>query len=623
MAKEPQTESRRKPGKGTTIAVWLLMAMLVVGLGGFGVSNFGGNVTRIGAVGDRDIPVNDYARALQQEISAMSAQFGQQLTFTQAQAFGIDRQVLQSMITRTALDNEADRIGISAGDQTVAAEITGMQAFQGTAGTFDRETYRFALDRNNLTEAEFERTLRADVARSVLQGAIVGGFATPAALTDTLYAWAGERRSFSLLRLTEADLPAPLPAPTDADLTAFHTDHIDQFTKPEAERITYVALLPDDMAADMPVDDASLQALYDARIDEFVVPERRLVERLVFPSQADADAAKARLDAGEPFETLVTDRGLTLEDIDLGDVARDDLGAAADAVFALTEPGIVGPLASDLGPALFRMNGVLAAQETTFDQAREALAGEMQADAARRAIGDRVEEIDDLLAGGATLEEVATEAGMDLQQIDYVPGAEDNAEIAGYPKFRAAADALAAGDFPEAVLLDDGGLVALRLDETVPPAPIPFDQVRDEVTAAWRADALAKALSAHATTVKAAVDGGASLGAYGIVSVTRDLPREGFVEGTPPEMMKTLFEIGAGEVSVIEGPEFVGVLRVDSIQPAATEGEDATALREAIAIQAEQSIAQDAFALFTNALTAEAGITLDQTAINAVHAQFN
>ena len=53
-----------------------------------------------------------------------------------------------------------------------------------------------------------------------------------------------------------------------------------------------------------------------------------------------------------------------------------------------------------------------------------------------------------------------------------------------------------------------------------------------------------------------------------------------------------------------------------------TEGEDALALRESLQTQAAQAIAQDAFTLFTSALTAEAGITLDQAAINAVHAQF-
>ena len=175
------------------------------------------------------------------------------------------------------------------------------------------------------------------------------------------------------------------------------------FTRPEAKRITYVALLPDSIAKDQVIDDATLQKLYDARLAEFVVPERRLVERLVYPTEADAIAAKARLDAGTPFETLVADRGLALADIDLGDVSQADLGEAGAAVFALTEPGVVGPLPSDLGPALYRMNAILAAQNTSFDDAKAALAIEAQTEAARKAIADKLEAIDDLLAGGAAL----------------------------------------------------------------------------------------------------------------------------------------------------------------------------------------------------------------------------
>jgi len=471
MAKTTQTEEqpRRKRQKAGNYVVWVILVLVMIGLGGFGVTNFGGGLTAIGKVGDRDIETTDYARALQQEMNALSAQVGQPVTFAQAQAFGLDRQVLQQVITRAALDNETARIGISAGDASVAAEITAMQAFQGTAGSFDREAYRFTLERNNLTEAQFERSIREDIARSVLQGAVVGGFTAPEPLTDALTAYAGERRGFSLLELSAADLPAPVAEPTDADLRTFHDANIDRFTRPEAKRITYVALIPETIAPTMEVDETALRALYDDRIDEFMIPEKRLVERLAFPTDADAQAAKARLDAGEiTFDALVAERGLTLDAIDLGDVTKAQLGAAGDAVFALTEPGIAGPAQSDVGPALFRMNAILAAQETTFDEAKETLSAEMRTDAARRAISARIEEIDDLLASGAELEEVAQEAKMDIATIDYIP-TETPEGIAAYPDFREAAEALQEGDFPEAILLDDGALVALRLDEVVPP----------------------------------------------------------------------------------------------------------------------------------------------------------
>lgn len=620
MAQDSETDSPKRKRRGTSLMVWLLMAMLIAGLGGFGVTNYGTGVTAIGSVGGREIDVNQYARALQSEISAFGAQVGTQIGVQEALTLGLDGKVRQQLVTAAALDDEADRIGLSVGDARVAKELTSMPAFKGTSGNFDPETYSFTLERNNLTKAEFEATLRDDLARALLQGAVAGGFASPAPLTDTLYAYIAERRGLTLLALGEADLPAPLPEPADAELQAHYDANIAAFTKPEAKRITYAALLPETLAATMPVDEAELRKLYDERIDEFVKPERRLVERLVFATEDEAKAAKARIDAGEGFEAIVAERGLKLIDIDLGDVSQADLGAAAEPVFALTEPGVVGPLPSEFGPALFRMNGILAAQETSFDDVKADLTLEYQQDAARRTIGDRLEAIDDALAGGATLEELAAEQKMELGTLDF--SAQSDAKIAGYPAFREAAAAVQAGDFAEAVQLDDGGLVALRLDETLPAAPIPFAETRDAVAESWRKEALRKALSARATTIKTEVEGGANLGSYGILSVTPEIARDGFIEKSPESLLPMVFKMAEGEIQVIETPDFVGLVRLDRIQAPASEGESAIALKGAITAQVEQALSQDAFALFSAGLASKAGITLNQSAIDAVHAQF-
>lgn len=619
MAKPPATDAEKKPRKKNSVLVWVLMAMLVAGLGGFGVTNFGGGVANIATVGGRDITVNDYARALQQEMRAFGAQVGQTLTIQQAQALGLDRQVRQRLITSAALDNEAQRVGLSVGDARVAQEIMQTPAFKGPDGKFDRETYRFTLDRNNLSETDFETRVRDDLARSLLQGAVASGFVAPDGLLDTVQAWAGERRAFSLLRLTEADLPTPVPDPTEDELKAYYDANSPKFTAPEAKRITYAALLPDMLADTVKLDEQALRDAYQQRISEFVQPERRLVERLVYPTEADAAAARARLDAGESFEALVAERGLALTDVDMGEQSKDDLGTAGEAVFALPEPGVVGPLPSDLGPALYRMNGILEAQETSFEDARETLAAEQSADAARREIADRTEELNDKLAGGATLEELADESGMQVATIDYAPGTD--APIAGYEAFRKAADAVKDGDFPELIQLDDGGVVALRLDGVVPPTLRPYDAVAQDVATAWRADALAKALSDRAIAVKSAVEGGAALGSFGIVDTTLSIGRDGFIENVPDTLLPAAFQMKTGELRVIEGPEFVGLLRLDAILPADLASEETKAARGGLADQIAQALAQDAFQLFSNALIAEAGITLNDAAIDAVNAQ--
>jgi peptidyl-prolyl cis-trans isomerase D len=611
---------KKKKGTFGAAVVWILMAMLVVGLGGFGITNFGGGQTIIGSVGDREIDANDYGRALQAELRAFSAQIGSEVTMAQAQALGLDQRVRERLIANAALDNEASRVGISVGDARVADEIMTVSAFQGVDGRFDRATYARTLQQNGMTETGFEAQVRADLARSILQGAVAGGFVTPPALTDTLQAWAMERRGFTVLRLTPGDLSAPLPEPTEADLIAWYEAHPADFTAPEARRITYAALLPEMLADRMTLDEAALRDQYEARIDEFVQPERRLVERLVFPDEATAAAARARFDAGTSFETLVAERGLSLADIDLGEQSQADLGAAGAAIFALNEPGVAGPLPSDFGPALYRMNGVLAAQETSFEEARPVLAAEQGTEAARRAIAGRVEAINDLLAGGAALEDLAGEEGMQVATFDWRPGSEE--PIAGYADFQEAAAAVQEGDFPEVVMLDDGGIVALRLDEIVPPTLRPFPQVAGAVEAAWRADALTRALAVRAEEIRGAIEGGAAPGAFGVADVIRTITRDGFLEDMPETLLPTAFSMAEGEARVISGPDFTGVIRLDSIHPAPTDDPAAQAMKSAIAAQADQALAQDAFALFTNALIAEAGVMLNDQMIAAVNAQF-
>ena len=625
MSKAPQSadhdDTPRKKKGGRSLVVWVLVAMLIAGLSGFGVENFGGATAKIGRVGEIEIEANDYAREMQGQINTLTRQFGAPVSMADARSFGVDRQVLAGLVNRAALDNEAARLGLSVGDATVAAELGKISAFQGISGTFDREAYAMTLQQNGTNEAAFEANLRRDVARALLTGAVAGGVVSPAPLTDTLVAYAGEKRSFSLLVLDDTALDAPLAAPTPAEVQAHYDANIATYTRPEAKRVEYATLLPETLAATMEVPEDEVQKAYDARLSEFMIPEKRLVERLVYPDEAAALAAKARLDQGTSFDDLVAERGLTLEDVDLGDVTREELEGAADAVFALTEPGTVGPLPSALGPALYRMNAILAAQETTLDAARPELLQILQTEAAARAIADKVEAIDDALAGGATLQDLSTEFGMTLASTDYAAGAEDNDAITGYTAFRSAADALAEGDFPEAILLEDGGLVAMQLVEILPPSPVPLDKITDKVTEATRAEALARALAAKAAAAKTAVEAGATLESQGTVTAVAPTDRQATLDVGPAVVLETAFQMQPGEIRVIEAGSFVALLRLDSIIAAEVTSEEGQEMQDAIRQNLDRSIAEDMAALFTATVGQQAGIALDQAVIDAVNTQ--
>ncbi len=607
-----------KAKKTGNFLVWAILLLLIVGLGGFGVTNFGGTVQRIGKVGDTPITVDEYARELQQQIRAAEQQIGSQIPLAQAQAMGIVDRARRRVVTSAALDNEVSRLGISVGDATVKEQVLSYSAFQGADGAFDRETYSYVLQQNGMSEAEFEEQIRTETARTMLEGAIVTGVQMPDVYGDVLYEFIAARRSYALVELTENDLQAAIGQPGKAEIETIYAENTERFTAPETKQITYAWMTPDMLLPTVEVDEAALRDLYQQRIDEYVTPERRLVERLVYPSREEAVAAKERLDAGDAtFKDLVAERGLTLDDVDLGDVSREDLGAAADAVFAMEAPGVIGPVETEFGPALIRMNAVLAAQETTLKDVRDELKAELAADRARRLINQRMSAIKDKLAAGATLEQLAQETDMALGQIDYFDGQDQG--IAGYEAFRAAAAEAALGDFPEIVELEDGGIFALRVDEVIPPRKKPLDAVRDEVVALWQQQETMRQLENQAQAIKTRLDSGTPLDALTEpVERVRAVTRSGV---TPAGLSQTVFDLAEGETAVVTQNGSVFVVQVTAHLPPEAGNTTTARLRTTLQDQAAQGVAQDMFGYFAQAMLERAGMTLNENAINAVHAQ--
>ncbi len=605
-------------GKTANFFVWIILGLLIIGLAGFGVDGFGGSVRSIGSVGDREISAQDYASALQQRQQQM-AQDGDSMSIAEMREQGIDQDILRDLVTRAALENEADRMGLSVGDDFIAREITSIQGFQGVDGGFDREAYRQILRQQGLSESEFEEELRREVARDILQTAVLGGARQPDSFMDAIMTYVGERRDFSLARLDSDDLEEDISSPTDSELEAFHEDNIDDYTRPEARRITYAWVTPLMVLEEIEVDEDALREMYEERSDEYSQPERRLVERLVFPDTETAEDAAARIEAGEAdFAEIVEERGLDLADTDMGDVTRAALGDAGDAVFDLEEPGIVGPVETSLGPALFRMNAVLDAQEIDFEDVRDELRDEYARDRAARFIDQRRDEFDDLLAAGATLEEIAEETVMELGEIDYT--GDSDAEIAGYESFREAAEAVEEDDFPELRTLDGDGLFALRLDEIVPAEPEPLEDVMVQVIDDWERAQIVEELAERAEELAGEIADGTGFDEAGLMPERFEgMTRDAFIEGAPGDLMESVFDLEPGETRVVRDADAVFVLRVDEVMPPAEDDPDLAELREMLADQTRQTMSEDIFMLYAQALQDEAGISLDQSAIDAVH----
>ncbi len=610
--------------------VWALMAAIMVGLAGFGISVGGGlgGSPNVAEVGGQKVTADAYVRAMQQELRALEQQVGRSLPMTEARQYGVDRMVLGRLVNDAALDGEAARLGISTGDEAVRQQVMATPAFRGADGKFDRAAYAAALDRAGLQPAEFERILRAEASRSLLSDAVQSAATLPDTEAETVLGFLGEKRSFDWLKLDAALLPTPIPAPTDADLAAAHDAHAkDRYARPETRQITYASVTPETLAASIEIPEADLRATYDADRARFETPEKRALDRIVFGSMDEAQAAKARLDSGAiSFDALAAERGLKPGDTDQGTVAADALPQAArDLVFAAPGPGIVGPVDTPLGPALFRINAIMAAKTTPFEAAKADLAKAQALAAAKKEIVDETAHIEDLIAGGATLEEIASETIMELGQVAL--NSETSGGIADDAAFRDAALKANVGEETDLVELSGGGLATLRVDRIDPPATIPLADIRDRVAADWTADQTADALQKLATGYIAELNGGLGFADLAKrldrpIQSAGPLTRGETAPGLPPEIVADVFAAAPDAAVTRRDGDGVILAKLTGVVPIDLAAPESARVLDRLQGQYRDQVRGDVLALYTAALRASEGVSVNQSLVESTLARF-
>lgn len=603
--------------------VWIVLALVIVGLMGFGATNFSGSSNQLAAVDGEEISMQTYANALSARLMAERAEDGKPMTVAEAQARGVTEQVLGQVLASKVLDADAADLGVSVGDEAVLAEILRMPAFQDAQGEFSRANYRYMLEQQGMKEVDFEAGLRADMARGLLQRGIMASVPAPQALTDAVVRFSAQTRVVSWAALSEENLPEPLPAPSETDLATFYEAHSERFMTPERQKISAAVLTPEMVQESLPVDEDALRRLYEERAADYMRPERRLVERLVFADAAQADAAAAKLAAGEAsFEELVAARGLDLSDIDLGDVSAEDLGVAAEPVFAADNGAIVGPVAIPLGAALFRVNGTLPASHMPFEAVEDELRAELSSASARRLIGDRREGIEDLIAGGARLEDIVERTEMEMQDFTWTGGGNDGG-LAAYAAVAEIVPTLREGDLPALIELEDGGLVALRLDGVEAAALIPFDQIKADVQMAWREVTLNAALEALAGEYADALNEGADFDALGLDAELLDpLRRSDVITAAPNRFITVAFDTAEGRAAAVFAEGKSAVLRVDSVTGGDAEDPELAPARARLQQALSQGISDDLLNAYAAAAQMAREVTVNRSAQAAVHESF-
>ncbi|MGO4194540.1 SurA N-terminal domain-containing protein [Rhizobium sp. YAF28] len=500
----------------------LLLLLLVGSFGIWGVSReliSGGNSTTVVTVGDQHVDVNEFRLAYQRQVAQLGQQYGVRLTPEQARAFGVEQQVLAQLLAGASLDQLADDMGLGLSEDRLAQLIGDDPAFKAVNGQFDRSLFTSRLRNAGIREDDYIKDRSKQAVRSQIIEAVANGFQAPATLVNALKLYGNESRSVDYLLLTNANIE-PIKAPAVDVLSKWFEDAKQRYRAPEYRKIAYLKLQPDDIADPTTVTDDQIKEAFDKAKAAYTTPESRTLEQLTFASKDLANAAETALKSGTSFDQLVTDQGKTASDVLLGEFTKDKVPdqAVAEAAFAVkADGGTTAVVDGTFGPVILRVTNIKPETTKSFDEVKEELRKQLSVANASQEVINVHDRIEDMRAGGTSLEEIANQLKLKAVVIDAVDmtGADKDGnplkDIPAQQQLLPEAFKTDVGADAVAISLGNDGYVWFDVRDVMPDRDRPLAEVRDKAVQDWTAEQQKAELAKKADELKAQAQKGTSL----------------------------------------------------------------------------------------------------------------
>ena len=560
--------------------VYGLFGILIVAFAAWGIGDIFANrgVSKpVLEVGELTYSPQEFDRDLRRRLQQFRQQ-GLDINAEQFAALGGIDQIISQQTSQMLLRHYADQLDLTVPQAVAVADIQNNPAFRNGLGQFDRNQFLALLSQNGLSEAAYVQVRQDEMRMQQLTGPAFGALSTPPVLADRVYAYLNETRTAEFLVIPDASM-TEVKDPDQATLEKFYKENIAQYQRPEYRAFTALHLKAEDFAKDIKIADEQVKRAYDERQAEFVTPESRAVEQVVVQDQAKADAIAAVVKSGKSFADAVKETTGGGTPVDLGAVTKDKLPAdIAEQSFALPADGVSDPIKSAFGLHVVHVKAITPGSTKTFDEVKDQLRQELALAQAGDAMVSVINQLDDTLAGGASMEEAAKQLQLTVQKHDAVDSTgKDRAgkDANVIPEILQLAQSTESGQTSLVTTLSDSSYAVVQVTGVTPAEAKPLTEVAEQAKQDWLAKARRDAADAKAKEIADKTKSG-DLAALGksmslVLQTSKPFTREKGDGAIDPSLAQKLFAVKLGEAATGRTADGAIVARVSAITPAKPE----------------------------------------------------
>nr|HRJ12284.1 peptidyl-prolyl cis-trans isomerase [Alphaproteobacteria bacterium] len=281
--------------------------------------------------------------------------------------------------------------------------------------------------------------------------------------------------------------------PDDAELKAYYDAHQDKYQRPEMRRMTMAVLSTKDWQKNLSPSAAELKEIYDTRKPEFSEPEERSVQFVVLPDEETARKTAERARGGEKLATAAS--AVAGKEIALKTMEKVKAGALPanldSAVFKLPRAETSEPVNTPLGWYVMQITHIKTGLTPPMESIKDKLVAAWRNDQAGEKLPKLLDQLDDDIAGGASLEEIAKNHRLQLRQLPIVTangqGEDDKINLdSSMKEVLAAGFKQNQGEIGNMFETASGDYAVVRVDEVRTASVAPLAEIRQEVIADWR-----------------------------------------------------------------------------------------------------------------------------------------
>ena len=573
-------------------------------------------------VDDLEISQSEFNYLLQKELSKLKDTDTLDQEQAEARKAEISAELAKIKLDDLLLENTMKKYNVDVTDGLVSQIIQISPQFLNN-GKFDREMYKWYLNRNNMSEQDLVAEIKRNIGRKILVETQVAGFNVPQVLQTQMQKVLGQRRTFKYIKLIANNAKIDRQ-PSKEELDQYYEDFNEEFRVPEKRDITILSLPLETIEKSIDVSDDEINTYYKEHIEEYEQPEKRHVLQMAFENEDDAKKAKAEL-AGKDFMTVAKENGQSEEDTDFGAVAKSDLSdELADVVFSLAKGQVSQPAKINGSWQILKVTEIEPANIMPREQADAQIKKTIQEERAYDGSYELMTKLEDKLGAGATLQEIANSFDIALTKVKNLAedgsfysaltysalkeaknltedGSSDavNADIAELVKNKDVIDAAFsynAGEVSQTIEGDDG-LIVVEINKIHESHIQPENDVIDKITALWKDSEKVSVTQELADNINHDLESGDALNEVAArynLPVMKTMPitrGETFADLNFDEM-KTLFSTDKNEVKVLQKGDDYLIAETSAVydDSAALGKEEKDFLKQALQIEISQEL---------------------------------